>query len=174
MIVEILRHTPVWVFLILAALVYLGARRVRTSQIPARQLFVMPVAMAGLSLFGLYQAFGASPVAAATWILLFALLLATGWILPTNPGVQYSSATRRIHVPGSWLPLALMLTIFFLRYVIAVSLAMHPSLRIETPFVAGIGAVYGLSAGCFAARALMTLRGAFGRGTTGRRFPFPA
>ena len=162
MIVEILRHTPVWVFLILAVLVWLGANRLRATDVPARRVVVLPVAMSGFSLFGLYSTFGADPVAATAWILVFAALLATGWILPTNPGVHYVAATRSIRVPGSWVPLALMMMIFFLRYVVAVLLAMHPPLRVETPFIAGIGAVYGLSAGCFAARALSTWRSAFG------------
>jgi hypothetical protein len=170
MIIEIIRHTPVWVFLILAGLVYLGVRRIRSSEIPARQLLALPIAMTCFSLFGLWQTFGTSVVAATAWTLVFASLLAAGWTLPTNSGVQYSAASRSIRVPGSWIPLALMMTIFFLRYVVAVLLAMHPSLRLETPFIAGIGAVYGLSSGCFAARALITWRSAFSEGTSSSRF----
>jgi hypothetical protein len=170
MIIEIIRHTPVWVFFILVGLVYLGARRIRSSEIPAPQLVALPIAMACFSLFGLWQTFGSSVVAAAGWAFVFAALLIAGWSLPTNPGVQYSAASRRIRVPGSWIPLALMMTIFFLRYAVAVLLAMHPSLRIETPFVAAIGAVYGLSSGCFAARALITWHSAFSERASSSRF----
>ncbi len=172
MIIDILRNTPAWVFLLFAALVYLGLRRLRPSDVPMRRLLVLPIAMTCFSLFGLWQTFGASLGAATAWNLVFAASLVAGWTLPTHPGVTYSAASRLVRVPGSWVPLALMMTIFFLRYIVAVLLALHPSLRFETPFIAGIAVLYGCSSGCFAARALLTWRGA--RNTTVGRFVAPA
>lgn len=160
-VLEILRHTPVWVFAVLAALVALGVRRLRASDVPVRRLLVLPIAMAVFSLFGLWQAAGASAVASVAWTLTFVATTAIGWALPPNAGVQYSPGSGRVHVPGSWLPLALMMTIFFLRYIVAVTVAMHPSLRLDPSFVAGIAALYGLSSGSFAARTANTWRSAF-------------
>lgn len=166
MIIDILRHTPPWVFLILIALIALGVRRLRANDLHPRQLLILPVVMTILSAFGLWQAFGANVVAIAAWVVVFVASLAVGWSLQPQDGVrvmQYSSPmSNRIHVPGSALPLVLMMTIFFLRYGVAVSLAIDPSLRTQTVFVAVVGAVYGLSSGCFVARALRTWRSAFG------------
>lgn len=165
MIVDILQHTPVWVFGIFVALVALGARRVRATRIGVRQLLILPLAMTGYSLFGLAHAFGVGLVPVVAWGLAFAVVVAIAALLPTNPAVQYSSATRTIHIPGSWVPLTLMMTIFFLRYAVAVTLAIHPALHADAAFVAAIAALYGLSSGTFAARALMTWRSAFARRT---------
>jgi len=161
MILDILHHTPAWVFLIFVALVALGARRVRANRIGVRQLLILPATMTGFSLFGLTQSFGIGLVPLAAWSLVFSAMLAFAAIWPTNPAVQYSPATRSIHIPGSWLPLALMMTIFLLRYAVAVVLAMHPALHGNAPFVACIAALYGLSSGSFGARAVLTWRGAF-------------
>ncbi len=165
MIIDILRHTPIWVFGILAALIALGLRRLRADDLTTRQLFILPAVMAVLSLFGLCQSFGASAAAAGGWLAAVVVSLAIGKALPPQAGVQYSPASRRIRVPGSAVPLVLMMTIFFLRYVAAVSLAMHPALRTDVPFVAAIGLAYGLSSGCFAARALRIWTSAFRRDT---------
>ena len=168
MIIDILRHTPPWVFLILIALIVLGVRRLRDSDMHPRQLAILPVVMTALSAFGLWQAFGASAVAVTTWLIAFIALLAVGWSLPPQEAVRLvqnpSSASSRIHVPGSALPLVFMMTIFFLRYGVAVSLAIDHSLRSQTLFVAAVGAIYGLSSGAFAARALRTWRSAFATG----------
>ena len=164
MIVDILRHTPVWVFGILAALVVLGIQRMRTRDITIRQLVALPAAMALLSAFGLWQSFGPSAAAAGGWLVAIAAASLIGRALPVQDRVQYSPAKRRIRVPGSWVPLVLMMTIFFLRYVAAVSLAMHPTLRTDALFGAAIGVAYGLSSGIFAARALRTWNSAFRRG----------
>lgn len=161
MIIDILHHTPVWVFAVFAVLVYVGLQRVRSGEIPRGQLLTVPIAMAGFSLFGLCQSFGDGLVPVVAWGSVYAAALAAAWVLPPRTGVQYSAASKRFRVPGSWLPLALMMTIFFTRYVVAVLLAMHPSLHRETWFVAAVGAAYGLSSGCFAARALMIWRSAF-------------
>lgn len=168
MIIDILQHTPVWVFGLLAVLVALGVQRLRARDVTPRRLFVLPVVMALLSAFGLYQSFGASAVAAAAWAVAIAGSLVVGRSLAPQEGVQYSTATGRIRIPGSRVPLALMMTIFFLRYVAAVSLALHPALRIDPAFVATIAFAYGLSSGAFAALALRTWKGTIGRsGDTG-------
>ena len=166
MILDILRHTPLWVFAILAALVLLGLQRMRARDLTTRQLFILPAAMAVLSAFGLWQSFGASLMALGGWIAAIVVALLVGRMLPLQDGVQYSPATRRIHVPGSWVPLVLMMTIFFLRYVAAVSLAIQPALHADTAFAAAIGLAYGLSTGVFAARALRTWNSAFRRHDT--------
>ena len=47
---------------------------------------------------------------------------------PLPAGTRYDAAERRIHQPGSFVPLALMMGIFFTKYGVGVSLAMHPAL----------------------------------------------
>ena len=168
MIIDILHHTPVWVFGLLAVLVALGLQRLRARDVTPRSLFVLPIVMALLSAFGLYQSFGASAIAAAAWAVAIAGSLVVGRSLVPRAGVQYSTGTGRIRIPGSWVPLALMMTILFLRYVAAVTLALHPALRVDPAFVAAIAFAYGLSSGAFAALAVRTWKSTIGRsGTTG-------
>lgn len=160
MLIEIVRHTPAWVFALLAGLVWLGIRRSRPGEVSRGQLLAVPVAMTGLSLAGLAQSFGADVVAIVAWTTAYGAMLALSLGRPPRNDVQYSSASKRFRVPGSWLPLALMMTIFFTRYAVAVTLVLQPALSRDTGFVAAVGLVYGLLSGGFAARAAMTWRSA--------------
>ena len=163
MIIDILRHTPLRIFGIFFARVVLGLQRLRARDVTTRQLLILPVVMALLSLAGLYQSFGASAIAASGWIIAVSVSLLFARVRPPQDGVQYSSATRRIRVPDSWVPLVPMMTIFFLRDGAAANLSMRPALRTALPFIATIGFAYGLSSGLFAARALRIWNTAFRR-----------
>ncbi len=162
MMLSILQHTPVWVFALFAGLLVLGLHRMRAHETTAARLAILPVAMTLFSLFGLTQAFGPGIATIGPWAVALTAALGVGGMLPARDGVrdgvQYSSVTGKLHVPGSGLPLALMMTLFFLRYAVAVLIAMNPSLRQDALFVAGVAALYGLASGCFVARALRTWR----------------
>jgi len=56
----------------------------------------------------------------------------------------------------------MMMTIFFARYAVTVTLAMNPGLAASPWLATGVGCAYGLMSGAFLARALRIL--ASGRG----------
>jgi hypothetical protein len=158
MILEILRRTPIWVFVLFFALLFLGYSQTRTRTLPLWRLFLLPVAMVGFSLYGFIAAFGANGAAVAGWTAaLLAVCLpiaATGF----PRGVTYSREARSFTVPGSWIPFAAIMAIFFSRYAVNVALAMNPAWRGAVPFAAAVGALYGLSSGFFVGRTLTILR----------------
>ena len=57
-------------------------------------------------------------------------------------------------MPGSWLPLALMVALFAVKYIANVSLALHPALARDAAFAAACGLAYGGFSGLFLARSL--------------------
>jgi len=71
--------------------------------------------------------------------------------------VAYIAATRSFLVEGSWTPLAAMMIIFFARYAVSVSLAIHPELRSTYWLAPSVSLAYGLMSGAFLARALRIL-----------------
>lgn len=95
---------PLWVWALLALILAVGLRQARGVQQRLWRLLCLPLAW----LLGL----GAG------------ILLALG--LRWGRLARYEPHTRLYHVPGSWLPLALMLGIFGLRYLSAVFAALHP------------------------------------------------
>ncbi len=154
MLLQILAHTPRWVFVLFAVLVWYGSKQLLAGTVSLARVTLMPVAMTGLAIYGVASAFGDSPLALLGWAAAALVPLALLQQRPLPAGTRYDAARRTFHVVGSAAPLALMMGIFFTKYVVGVALAMHPELRHQTMFVIGVPAVYGVFSGSFIGRAL--------------------
>ena len=131
MLGPILQHTPNWVWGLLATLIALGLSQVRTRSVSLARVALLPMAMTALALWGTVSAFGGStqfgPVLLA-WLVAAAAALAA--VAPFAPpaGTRYDPATRRFHLPGSWVPMLLILGVFLTKNVVGVELAIAPCL----------------------------------------------
>lgn len=151
-IVEVVRHTPVWAWGILAAIVALGALQMRDHTTSRLRLLAMPLGMGGYSLWGAAAAFGVQAPVLLAWTAGLSIALASnarlGW-----PGQVRADGDGGFALPGSPLPLLLMLAVFVLRYAVAVSLVLHPQWRVEAGFALPASVAGGFLSGLFAARA---------------------
>ncbi|QTD43937.1 DUF6622 family protein [Ottowia testudinis] len=158
---DIVRHTPLWVAGVLAGVTMLGLSATRPRVMHLNRLLLMPLIMGALALWGVQSAFGATGQLAgllALWAVCCAAMLAVGTRLAPPAGTRYDAATRHFTLPGSWVPLGLILAVFLMKYGIGVQLAMAPSLSREASFAFAVTALYGLLSGFFAARTLRVLR----------------
>lgn len=160
MLNSIVHHTPPWVWGLLAALLCLGLWQRRTRRVAPLALLALPLAMAALGLLSMAPGFVAQPLAGLLW--LAAWLLALAWMRrrPAPQGARWLEAEGRVLLPGSWLPLLIIVAIFALRYASAVSLALHPqwhtALALQGPLALAFGALTGLFLGrALALRALV-------------------
>lgn len=152
MLLQILSHTPTWVFALFAALLLLGLQQRVPRRVTLRRTLLMPLVMGGLGLSGVLSAFGTT-AAALTWAAVaLAVALALGR-RPAPAGSAWLPAERCFHVPGSVLPLLLMLAVFSTKYAAAVLLAMHPAWAQDSAAALGLSAFYGLAGGVFLGRA---------------------
>jgi hypothetical protein len=136
MLYQILMHTPLWVWALLAALLALGVKQSRPGRIRLARTVVLPLAMAALS----------------AW-LLAALPLGWGMSRTAPPaGTRYDADERVFRVTGSWWPLALMMGIFLLKYAVAVTLVQAPGLAHAPAFAVPAALLYGAFSGCFFGR----------------------
>lgn len=158
---DIVRGTPSWVGALLFALIALGTSAARERRVAVLQLALLPLAMLGLALWGVQSAFGAGghlPALLLLWAACFGALAAWGRHGAAPAGTVWDAATRRFRLPGSWMPMALILGIFLLKYGIGVQLALEPALARHTGFALAVTALYGLLSGWLAARTLRVLR----------------
>lgn len=154
---QLFSHTPLYVWAILAFLVYRGVLASRAREVTLRKLCIIPLVMLALSLSGVHGSFGFDGVAPFAWA---AGALAGGllaWSL-TNPRKVAAFPERgTMQLAGSWLPLMLMMSIFCMKYAVAVSLAIHPAYAHATGFVLFVCAAYGCFSGIFLGGLLRTL-----------------
>ena len=168
-IVAIVKGTPPWVWGLLAVLLALGISQLSDRQTALRRVIIMPVAMLGLSLYGITSAFGRSGqlgYAMLAWLLAAAAAVALVLMFSTASSTCFNPATRSFAMRGSVVPLLLILGIFITKYVVGVELAMQPSAVRDIAFALPVGLLYGAFSGIFLARAASLLRLAFNQVST--------
>lgn len=155
MVMQIISHTPTWVFILFAVLLALGLSQLQTRTASLKRITLMPVAMLGLALSGVVSAFGKASGGAAVLSWAIAAVMAGLWLFScaVPQGTRYDAASKLFTLPGSAVPLWLMLGIFCTKYAVGVSLGFHPELAQNTVFALGVSGLYGVFSGIFAARA---------------------
>lgn len=158
MLLQILVHTPAWVFALLALLVCLGALQLRDRHLSLHRALILPAVMLLLSATAVLTTFGETRMAIPAW--LAGVLLTAGLMQIGRPPAKarWNSAEGILTVPGSWGPMALMMGIFATRYGVAATLAMAPALAGQTLFAVGFATLYGVLSGLFAGRAAQLYR----------------
>lgn len=158
MIGQVLSHTPAWVFALFVVLLVFGLMQTRTRTVGKIPALLLPAGMIALSFAGIQSSFGLAPLPLAAWVLALAIAALVGNALFRDDRVRYDSTERTYSVPGSWVPLVVIMAIFFAKYVYAVMNALNAAVISTMPFVVGLSAVYGVLSGYFAARALNLIR----------------
>lgn len=158
MLIQILKHTPLWVLVLFFVLLALGYLSSRPRNITRGRLAILPAVMILLSAHGVVAGFGYRWIGVGAWVVGMALAMPRNQALQLPRGATYSATPRTFTLPGSWIPLALMMVIFFTKYAVAVILALDHALNEATPFVAGICLFYGLLSGMFLSSALALWR----------------
>lgn len=155
-LLQIVQNSPAWVYVLFGALVVLGFIQSRTRRIPKFQPAILPAAFIGLSGWGIYSVFGFAPAAFGAWLLAIALVGFAGWLLPMH-GVSVAP-TGRLVVPGSWLPMGMILATFAARYTVIYLVLNNPALRTDLGMAVATGAGYGLLSGILIAKAVSIAR----------------
>ena len=158
----IAQHTPLGVWALLAALVALGVVQSKARSVTVSRATVLPLVLLALSLWGVVSVF-AQAEALGAWAagVVAAAALNLRWGSPQ--GARWSATEQRFHLPGSWVPMVLMLGIFCTKFAIGVSLARNAGFSGALGFAVAASLAYGLFSGVFLGRALVLWRKTQGR-----------
>lgn len=152
---QILKGTPHWVWGILAALVVLGVQQLRPRQIKRHSVLIAPVAFLMVGL----MAAGRGSVGFTAWAVTLLVVSAfTFFIWQPTGGARYDASHDRLNMPGSVVPMLLMLSIFLFNYAINVTLAINPALRSDTVWQIVPSVILGALSGLFIGRAATLFR----------------
>ncbi|WAC75592.1 hypothetical protein OU995_13200 [Roseateles sp. SL47] len=158
---QIAIHVPLWVWGVLALLIVIGRQQSRTQVVSRKRVMVLPLIWLVFGAWGVEKGFGQAGSAAAAmaaWALGLVAsvggMLAVGW----PGGASYQTDSKHYVVPGSWLPLVVMLLIFVSRFAIGMALGFQPALSHSLPFAVAASLSYGLFSGFFLGRSINILR----------------
>lgn len=166
-----LSRVPLWVPALLAALTVLGVvlRRPRTTT-PWVQAIVA-ILMTAYSFTGVLAGFDGATMPALAWLVGVgaAIALGTGALAPR--GYEARDGGRSVFVPGSWLPLGLILGIFTVRFALGFAAGTGAPVGSGSAVAIGAALLLGMLSGGFAARALAVWRVAVAARAGGRLVP---
>jgi hypothetical protein len=153
--VRVLANTPIWVFALLAYLIWQGCQSLQSRTQPIWRMLIIPLVffLMGLSRLVTARDNGLEPLLAwfAAALLFASLALTRG---PRLLAVDRKSG--QVTRPGSVIPLARNITVFVLQYAVAVATAMKLEPHAAVTIIGH--AVSGASAGYFSGWAAALLR----------------
>lgn len=148
MLFQILIHTPVHVWAILAFLIYRGVLASRDREISTGRMLVIPILMLALSVHAIASQFGIASVAMGAWALA-AAAIALQRVRCSASRASAGAVPGTVRIRGSWSPLALMMAVFMIKYALAVVLAIQPGLADTVLFAVAACGLLGLCNGYF-------------------------
>ena len=156
----ILQHVPLWVWAILGYIVFMGLKQTREMRMSRPRLIALPGFWFLFGAWGVIGTYGLMGLPTATWVAGLALGLfgvrRAGWAA----GARHDAESGSYVVPGSWVPLGLMLSIFCSKFAFAVTLAIHPEWQHLLAVQLGSGLVFGTISGAMLGRSFNILRSA--------------
>lgn len=122
MILDILRHTPLWVYLMFFGLLAISARRLRGGIRDVRRVAIVPTIFIVWGIVGLLGRH--DPVATGMWL----AGAVGGGVLGglSRPVMQADRAAGEVWLPGSLVPTLRLLLIFGAHYLLHVAAALRP------------------------------------------------
>ena len=149
---QIITNTPIWVFVLFFFLVFLGLSQVKDREIPLKRVFILPLIMFLLSLVGVFLAFGIDLISFSFYLLafIFGIILNIALKLPRN--CIYIKEKKVFFIKGSFIPLFLIMAIFFTKYFVGIVSAKGLSFIASYYYIISISFLYGFFSGIFFGR----------------------
>jgi hypothetical protein len=149
---------PLWVFGVLLLLLMLGWRQSRTRTVRPGAVVAAAVGMGLFSFLGVTSAFGPSPAALLAWAAGMALAIGTGGCWAAPRGLTLDTHGRGVQVPGSWLPMALLMGVFLGKFALGWARGVGSPIVDDAAFGLGMSLLFGLLSGGFSVRAIAIQR----------------
>lgn len=119
-LLDILTHTPVWVWLLLAYLLYVGFKATRTHVLSLSKLFIMPVIFMGLK----YTVVMSNSF--FVYIVYLLIGVGIGWMVAKKTPIQILKDLKSIQLPGNYSTLSILILFFIVEYIFGYLEASQP------------------------------------------------
>ena len=146
---DLLKGTPSWVYILLFFLIYKGIKAIHGSTKRLTKLLILPAVFLVLSLHKVTDPY--------YYILFLILGLIVGWMLYRNIKIRADKVKHLIALPGSVLPLILILIAFAKGYYFGYESAVHPEYLKQHWFTLLTLITSGFFSGIFIGRAAVFL-----------------
>ena len=150
---KIITNIPLFVWPLFAILLIGGLKARKTGVVPLRVLILVPVAFFSWSLSSFVERYAADSLSIFLWILCLGVGFFVGFSHIRRLNLRCDKQNKMIEMPGSWIPLALSMSVFFARFAIGMIRGMQPHLE-DSILLLGLELFSGIILGIFIGRAI--------------------
>ena len=158
MLVQILANTLTWGLRVVLRAPCVRPHVNQNTHLTRHSALLLPAGMIALSLAGIESSFGLRLVPLASYAIALSIAALVGYALFRDKGVEYDASTAKFFVPGSWVPLGVIMVIFFAKYAHGVLQGLKADFITAPIFIVSLAAIYGLLSGYFTARAFNLIK----------------
>lgn len=144
MFIEILQNTPLYVYWMFISLLAVGFLQRKTRILSVKRALGVPILLSFLSILGFYFDFSFSLLSLTFFLIAFALLFLISLKYQKSSHIQFSKQKQIFTIEGSFIPLLMMMLVFFTKYLVGVLSALESELLSNFYFIASISFAYGL------------------------------
>jgi hypothetical protein len=134
-IYEILNKTPWWIFILFFSLLKVGIDGTKNRTKRTRHLYIAPAIFLGMSLQSLFSLFPQTWLTYTLYIGSLTIGIAIGWLFARTLKLDFDHIHHTIKIPGSFMILILMMSIFFSKYHFTYSLATNCEILSKAGFI---------------------------------------
>jgi hypothetical protein len=127
MINGILQHTPIWVFVVFAVLLFLGMQAARPRRVRLLRILITPAIFIIWGIVSLTSKHDFSILLLADWLVAAILAATLATSIVRFPALRADHQRQIVYLPGSPLPLVRNIVIFATKYALAVAAATAPA-----------------------------------------------
>ena len=145
-IADAVAHTPIFVWPLIAVVLFLGARNLWTRERPLSQMFILPAVLVVFAIYNLAASRADPILPIGAFVVSFAIGIGVGWNLVPKKIVVLNERGA-LRVPGSVAPLLVVIAIVILRYAIGYTYGRWPEMRGDAALALEFSATGALLAG---------------------------
>ena len=151
-LVQIVGHTPAYVFLALAYGLFAGIRALRPRSMALLATPIIPAVFLALSATSLISAAAVLPIAVLEWLVAAGVGVTMGVSFLSANVIAIDRGRGRVTTGGSAVVLVLFLVVFSLKYVNGIVHGTNPTLANAPGFIMAMTTVSGFSSGVMIGR----------------------
>ena len=154
---EIILNTPIYIWPLLAYILFVGIKALKTRQVPLSKLVIVPVLFAVWSSYSLFARYGMDSSIASSWSLKMGLGIFLGYLTMNKISLKFDKEKKLVELPGTLHSLIAPLLLFSVRYSLGVLYTLHPDWQGHSTLLAFEGIATVISAS-FVGRLLNILK----------------
>jgi len=152
MLINFLTNTPFYVYWIFFSLLFVGISQLKTRSVGLKRALIIPLILILLSLYGLTHDFGVTFFSTSIWIagMISSVILNT--MIKKKKEIIYFKETKTFMIAGSFIPLSMMMLLFWVKYTVGAVTALELEILHNTSFIGIFSLLYGLFTGTYLLR----------------------